>query len=208
MFEELLFRILFLTIYGLFAAARIYYRRKAKQPEESGFAPQESKKQSYTWVHLVLFIAIPGMMISIIIFLLSPLWAPWFPFPLPAFIRWIGFILGFCSIPFLLWVHRTLGHYYSAELEIKDQHRLIITGPYARIRHPMYTTFIIFILATILLSANLLVILFGSLVILMFYPMSKIEEAMLLDQFGDEYLEYMKQTGRFFPRLRRPKENA
>jgi protein-S-isoprenylcysteine O-methyltransferase Ste14 len=72
----------------------------------------------------------------------------------------------------------------------------------------MYTIFILFTLSTMLISANLLVTVFATIVIIVFLPVSKKEEQMLLDRFGDEYRDYMKRTGRFFPRLRQHQRNA
>ena len=40
------------------------------------------------------------------------------------------------------------------------------------------------------------------IIIIMFYPISIKEEKLMIDQFGDEYRDYMKRTGRFLPRLR------
>ncbi|MFX1367143.1 MAG: methyltransferase family protein, partial [Promethearchaeota archaeon] len=49
---------------------------------------------------------------------------------------------------------------------------------------------------------NLLLIMFAIFLSIPFHWITKIEETLLIDQFGDEYLEYMKATGRFIPRMR------
>ncbi len=205
MVEELLFRILFVAIWTIFAGVRIYYRRKSTKPTDTGDAPQIKKKQKLGWMLLVLSIGILGMIISIIVYLLMPLWILWFPIPLPSLVRWIGVILGFCTVPFLVWIHRTLGRFWAADLEIKEDHTLMTSGPYSRIRHPMYTVFILFTLSALLIASNLFVTVFAIIVILMFYPISIKEEEMMLDQFGDEYRDYIQRTGRFLPSLRQVK---
>jgi protein-S-isoprenylcysteine O-methyltransferase Ste14 len=205
MSEELLFQILFLIFFGVFAAFRIYYRAKAARIQ-SVEKHETTQKRGIGWAGVVLSIGILGMFASIIIYLLIPLFVVWFHLPFPALIRWIGVLLLAGSIPLLVWIHRTLGRYYAPELKIQTEHLIISTGPYSRVRHPMYTTFILLTLGIILITANLFVTVFGLLIILMLYPISKHEESMLLDQFGDKYHDYMQRTGRFLPRLRQPKD--
>lgn len=208
MFEEILFRILFLLIFAIFGGFRIYYRRKSRQYKKPEDEQQKGKRQRFGWAEIILSIGILGMLISMVLYLIIPPWIPWFPLPIPSILRWIGVSLGFSVIPFLIWIHRTLGQYYSAVLEIKEKHTLITIGPYARIRHPMYTVFILYTFSILLLAANLLVTIFTLMIISMFYPVSKKEEQMLIGEFSDQYREYMKRTGRFFPRIRQQKKGT
>ncbi len=106
------------------------------------------------------------------------------------------------AIVLTVWIHHVLGKQYSAKLEIQKGHKLITVGPYSRIRHPMYTTLNLFSISVSLISSNLLIILSAISVAIPFLWIARSEEKILIDQFGEEYLEYMKNTGRFFPRLR------
>jgi protein-S-isoprenylcysteine O-methyltransferase Ste14 len=54
-----------------------------------------------------------------------------------------------------------------------------------------------------LTTSNLLVILFAALVVIPFPWIARAEEEMLLETFGDDYREYMRRTGRFFPRMQK-----
>lgn len=206
--EELVFRIIFAVMYGIFGLTRIFYRRKATKSRREQSDEPAKTEPIRNWAHIAISISILGMLIAYILYLFIPPWIPWFPLPFPYFLRWFGVLLGLCAVPLLIWTHRTLGRWWSAELEIQNQHRIITTGPYARIRHPMYTAFIIFTLGTVLLAANLFVTIFGLLVSIFLYPISKTEEQMLLNEFGDYYRDYMKHTGRFIPRIRQPKKPA
>jgi protein-S-isoprenylcysteine O-methyltransferase Ste14 len=58
---------------------------------------------------------------------------------LHALVRWSGSLLGILGIALLIATHRALGRNWSGQLEIADSHRLVVAGPYRRIRHPMYT---------------------------------------------------------------------
>jgi protein-S-isoprenylcysteine O-methyltransferase Ste14 len=139
------------------------------------------------------------MFISIILYLLAPPWFGWSQLPFPALLRIVGIILGISSLPLLIWTHRTLGKYYAPVLELKEKHTLIDIGPYSRVRHPMYSVFIIFTLSMALITVNLFVTIFSIVVVSVFPFIAKQEEEMLLKQFGSEYQSYMEKTGRFFP---------
>ena len=118
-------------------------------------------------------------------------------------VRWLGVIVAALFNPILYWIHSTLDKQYSADLSIKDDHKLIEVGPYRTVRHPMYTVFIVFTISIAIITTNLLCIICSILISCSFPSITKSEELMLIDAFGDEYQSYMKRTGRFFPRIRR-----
>lgn len=195
------YRILFVALYALFFVVRGYYRF-AKPKRDEPAAVQERK--AFGKAEVVVSIAVLGYFVSIILYLLNPPWFAWSQIPdYPEFAHWIGFLLGLVSIPFLWWIHKTLDRQYSPCLQIKESHLLITDGPYANVRHPMYTVLSAFSFGVSLLTANLLVIGFAVLLIIPFPFIARKEEQMLLETFGEEYSEYMKRTGRFFPRLRK-----
>jgi protein-S-isoprenylcysteine O-methyltransferase Ste14 len=120
--------------------------------------------------------------------------------PLPAPARLLGVALSVASLIYLVRVHRALGRHWSASLRLRDDHRLVMTGPYARVRHPMYTALIGNMLGLCLLSSNLVVILPRAAQILMLLIRMGKEESMMLSRFGEEYRAYMARTGRLLPR--------
>jgi protein-S-isoprenylcysteine O-methyltransferase Ste14 len=65
-------------------------------------------------------------------------WIDAFRFPLPDWLRWIGFVIGLISVIFWTWVQSVLDVQWSAQLQLVKDHHLITSGPYARIRHPLY----------------------------------------------------------------------
>jgi protein-S-isoprenylcysteine O-methyltransferase Ste14 len=79
---------------------------------------------------------------------------------------------------------------------------LVDTGPYRWIRHPIYTAYLVNYVSGGLVAGNLVltfvpVIFFGLLV---FVRVDK-EEALLIDEFGQNYRDYMKRTGRLLPKV-------
>lgn len=105
-----------------------------------------------------------------------------------------------------MWVfrrtHKALGRNWSITLEIREKHELISRGPYALVRHPMYTSFLLMGLGQAFLLPNWVAGLAGLLGtgILFFLRVDK-EERMMLDIFGAEYQAYMDRTKRIIPYL-------
>ncbi|MFX1254212.1 MAG: methyltransferase [Promethearchaeota archaeon] len=194
---ELMFRTLFIIIYAVFAGVRIYYRSQTLGRESEKEITMKTKSM------IALSLAIIGYFLAIGLWLLFPQIVIIFQIPLPLLIRWLGVGMAIIAIALVVWIHRTLGRQYSAKLEIQQEHQLITVGPYSKVRHPMYTTFNLFSLSVALISANLLLIFFAIAIAIPFYWIAKTEEKMLIEQFGNEYLEYMQSTGRFLPRFGR-----
>ena len=195
--EELMFRIIFILTYSIFGAVRVFYRSQNLGRESE---KDESLKDAPT---IVLSVAILGYFVCMFFYILLPQWIIWAHLNLPIFVRWSGVVLSAIGIGLLIWIHHTLGKQYSPKLAIQKEHKLISSGPYNRVRHPMYTVFILFSIAVALIASNLLLLIFAILIAVPFHWISKKEERLLIDQFGEEYLNYMKRTGRFLPPIRR-----
>jgi len=120
----------------------------------------------------------------------------------PMFIQAIGGIVTLSSILLLHKVHQSLGDNFSARLELQENHTLIKTGPYKRVRHPMYTTGFLYLIGAGLLSGNLVVLIIPTLsfTVLVALRISD-EEKMLQEHFPEEWPQYRQQTGRFLPKF-------
>ncbi|MHA2285959.1 MAG: methyltransferase [Candidatus Thorarchaeota archaeon] len=199
MADELTFRVLFIVLYALFFIPRGYYRFvKPRQEKETS----EAVRLGFGKTQAALSIIILGYLVTSILYLLSQPWMDWSQIPqYPIWLRLGGTIIVLVMIPLLTWIHRELDRQYSAVPEIKTDHQLITTGPYEKVRHPMYTVFCLLSLGMSLVTANMLVILFAVLLTVAFPWWVRVEEQMMIETFGDEYIEYMDRTGRFFPKL-------
>lgn len=122
-----------------------------------------------------------------------------FTFPAPPWLRWAGLVLGMTSVGLFAWTHAALGRFWSPHLQLRPSHRLIADGPYARIRHPMYSAILGWMMSLGLVAANWIPLACAALVAVNFALRIQGEEQMMLQQFGDEYREYMKRTGRLLP---------
>jgi len=124
-----------------------------------------------------------------------------FSFSTPAVIR-IGLLLMTLALLLRWWSIATLGRLFTVNVAIRTEHRLIDDGPYRLVRHPAYTAILLFHFGAALCLGNLL-----SLIALMLPAFlallnrMRVEENVLLENFGDSYRQYMKRTKRLIPAI-------
>ncbi|HUR27231.1 MAG TPA: protein-S-isoprenylcysteine O-methyltransferase [Planctomycetota bacterium] len=96
--------------------------------------------------------------------------------------------------------HADLGTNWSMTLQVREDHRLVTSGVYARIRHPMYAAIFCIALAQLLLLANWIA---GPAMLvaftLVFAARVHPEEQMMRERFGAEYETYARRTKRLIP---------
>ncbi|HSK65647.1 MAG TPA: protein-S-isoprenylcysteine O-methyltransferase, partial [Anaerolineales bacterium] len=123
-------------------------------------------------------------------------------YTLPAWAGWLGVVL-IAGAVFIFWrAHADLGLNWSPTLEIRERHELITGGIYAHIRHPMYASQWLWVLAQPLLLQNWIAGFLNLLVFVPFYFLRvREEERLMLEQFGDRYRSYMQRVGAVLPRF-------
>ena len=96
--------------------------------------------------------------------------------------------------------HKALGKMWSVSLQLKDDHKLVSSGVYRHLRHPMYSAFWLMALAQALLLPNWVAGLAG-LIGFGFLYFSRVgpEERMMEAAFGEQYRAYMARTKRVIP---------
>jgi len=202
---NLIFRIILLSLWISIAVVRGYYGRKTKTHDSLDGMKEKLKtaesEMGRGGIALAAVFAVIGVL-GIILYFLAPPWWTWTHIPLDEWVQWSGAILASISILYLIWVHRHLDSQWSIALEIYEDHKLITTGPYRRVRHPMYLGMFVYTIGLCLISLDVLVILFFMYTILVNYRRIPGEEQMMIDQFGEEYTEYMKRTGKLIPSFR------
>jgi protein-S-isoprenylcysteine O-methyltransferase Ste14 len=201
----MVFLVLFFAIVFIGTGIRRYYSYKIEKTRQKPSIKEriEEMMQAEGRTFTVLFFAQ-----SVYVIILPPLYLLFpssfllFQMPFPNWLRWLGVGLGFLSIPFLLWVHYVLDKEWSVTLKLQTDHKLVTSGPYRRIRHPMYTVLIMYELSWVLVSANLLFLIYYVIAILLIILRIPKEERMMLEKFGEEYRSYMKRTGWLLPYFR------
>ena len=93
-----------------------------------------------------------------------------------------------------------LGRFFTANVAITTDHKLIDTGPYHLVRHPSYTGLFLIFFGFGLSFANLASLLIMIVpVYAVFLWRIRVEEQALLGAFGEKYRDYMKRTKRLVP---------
>ncbi len=191
------FRVILSSLYILFLLVRVSYMRRGS---ESGKRVSRAR-QDRLRIGLISAFSLVGL-IAGLVHVFAPQRARWATLPTPTWSRWLGAALGIVAVPLFRWTHHALGKNWSADLVIKEEHTLVTGGPYRWVRHPMYTAFFGSSLAFFLLSANWVIGLAGLGTSILGASRVHKEEALMIEEFGDEYRAYMKRTGRFLPRMR------
>lgn len=110
----------------------------------------------------------------------------------------IGAILVLLGVSLAIWARVHLGRNWSSHPSLKVGHELITSGPYALVRHPIYTGVIVSALGSALVTSAWWLVILLFLVIL-FVRRIYIEEATMTAQFPDKYPEYKKRTWALVP---------
>lgn len=146
--------------------------------------------------------------VFIILLTIQPIILPWLAlYSSAGWARWVqgfGILLVAGSLLLQLWARLHLGRFYAERAEIQPGHQLIDSGPYAYIRHPLFTSYFIFITGLLLVSPTLLMFLVFLYTYWDFSQAARRDEQLMLAHMP-EYANYMLRTARFFPRLTKPR---
>lgn len=116
----------------------------------------------------------------------------------------VGFTLIIGGNISLLLAYRKLGVYWNYPIDgTSKKKKLVKTGIYGRIRHPIYLSFNIFCIGFNLLLLDWFLLILYVIGSIGLYIQAIDEEKILLRHFGEEYAEYMERTGRFFIKLKK-----
>jgi protein-S-isoprenylcysteine O-methyltransferase Ste14 len=112
----------------------------------------------------------------------------------------IGAALALAGVGFAIWARLTLGHYWSGlVMTVREGHQLVQTGPYAIVRHPIYTGMLAAILGTTLTLGTLaswLAVPAGLAGILI---RVEVEERLMAAEFGPAHAVYRARTKKLIP---------
>jgi protein-S-isoprenylcysteine O-methyltransferase Ste14 len=118
-------------------------------------------------------------------------------------VGWCGTAITALGIAFSVWARVQLGRYWSSQITLKAGHQLIRTGPYALVRHPIYTGILLGLVGTVLWLGEYRDLLSLPLFVAALWWKARREEALLMGAFINEYADYRRHTGMLLPRLLR-----
>jgi protein-S-isoprenylcysteine O-methyltransferase Ste14 len=202
--EEVLFRIIFWAlILIIIAANRILpavRAKKSKQKVLPGNQAMKNEGKPTLLLRIVLFIV---LVTFLALYSIYPPFLNAIHIPLPVWLRWLGTSLSIIGA--ILWIYSqaVLDRYWSPQLQIQKDHKLVTSGPYRLIRHPIYAAMFIWSIGLALLTANLVFMMFTVIAIIGLIARVPKEERMMIVKFGKEYEEYQKNTGKYFLKIRK-----
>ena len=123
----------------------------------------------------------------------------WRFLPNSAAIAWTGFGIAAVGCAFAIWARFLLGTNWSATVTLKQEHELVRRGPYAIVRHPIYSGGLVGLFGTAIAEGELRGLLGVALAFVAWRMKSQLEESFLKDQFGAEYLRYQQQVKALIP---------
>jgi len=200
MTTESIFHIAFWVLFAGVLAMRIYFALRVRRAGERVMPDRqavEHEGRAMFAVRVLMFFLLLGWLA---LYAINPPWMEVLSIPFPGWLRWVGFALGLASLGFWAWTQVALGKEWSPQLQLREEHHLVTTGPYTRIRHPLYTAMLGWGTSVALVTANWVFIVLAVVAIAALFARVPREEQMMIEEFGEEYKAYMQRTGRFFPK--------
>ncbi len=105
------------------------------------------------------------------------------------------------SMAFIVGGFALLSAAWKVLYQAQRVHRLAITGPYARVRHPQYDAFVLIMFGFLLQWTTLLTLLMFPVLVWMYVRLARREEREAVKEFGDAYVRYAQKTPAFFPQM-------
>jgi protein-S-isoprenylcysteine O-methyltransferase Ste14 len=123
------------------------------------------------------------------------------PWPTRFWPFWLGAGLMVAGLLFAVWAREHLGRNWSRSVTIKEDHELINSGPYAVVRHPIYTGILAGFLGTAIAVSEVRGYIAFALVFLALWLKLRMEEQWMRSQFGETYATYTHKTAALVPYL-------
>ncbi len=154
------------------------------------------KKQMTRW-GVGLMLTLISVIYAAVIFVIHFVWLPHLALPLPRFISLpLGILLVAIGLPVFILPGMKIDRYFN-------QGKLATEGIYAFFRHPIYGSWIVFIMPGVaFIIDSLLALTIPLFVYGVFRILIGEEEKYLEQKFGDEYFEYKRRVGSIFPKIK------
>lgn len=169
--------------YGIAAYAIRARARLERPPTVAEVGGLARRSPSFIWVPYVVMALRPGPEID-------------FPEPL----RWLGLALVPAGVALMVSSAATLGRHFDVEVLVHGAHQVVRRGPYAVVRHPIYSGMAVHFLGACLATGNL-VLLAGTLLVTFpaLYQRASAEERLLRERLGDAYERYAREVPMLVP---------
>jgi protein-S-isoprenylcysteine O-methyltransferase Ste14 len=190
MFYRGLFISLFVVMWAGWAAIWIAMARGVKPPAQS-----ESRASRLSHVG-------PLLIAAYLLAAPAPVPAPALHgrfVPLAVWPPALGATLGFVGLALCVWARVTIAANWSGDVQLKRGHELIVGGPYAHVRHPIYTGLLMMFAGTALAVGEWRAALAVAVAAAAFWLKLRREEALMRRQFGEAYARYASRVPALIP---------
>jgi protein-S-isoprenylcysteine O-methyltransferase Ste14 len=190
------FRVVLIVALLLILPIGIYHRLKSQSTRE-----RLDRSQEGLFILATLRLVGVALWLGLIAWMIDPGWMAWSSGTLPTWLRWtgVGVIAMACGL--LVWTFHCLGTNLTDTVVTRQEHTLIVYGPYRWVRHPFYDSAALLVVAVFLITANWFLFVIGGGLFCLLIIRTRTEEKNLVARFGDSYRAYMERTGRFLPRV-------
>jgi len=118
-------------------------------------------------------------------------WSPW------GF--WAAALITALGLLFTVWARIHLGRNWSGTVTIKREHELIASGPYALVRHPIYTGLIVAIIGSAMAQGEWRGVLAVFIAWAALWRKLRLEERWMVERFGEQYTTYRRRVPALVP---------
>jgi protein-S-isoprenylcysteine O-methyltransferase Ste14 len=122
-------------------------------------------------------------------------------YPHGLFIQYFGVLLMLLGLGFAVWARFVLGRNWSGIVTVKEDHTLITAGPYAWVRHPIYTGILLALLGTAFALGTILNLVEVPAVAFALWLKLRTEEKFMLETFGEQYTAYGRRVKALIPHV-------
>lgn len=177
---------------------RLVYKSYKKTGHNAGFWPAESLGRALR------FLWFPAILLWFVVPLLvvfrgasSPFTAYFWSIPV---LEWLGVLIAAAAFGATLVCWKKMGKSWRMGIDPGEKTQLVVTGPYAYVRHPIYALSSLLMLASILAVPTPAMLIVGMIHLIFLQWEARREERYLVGAHGDDYAQYLRRVGRFVPR--------
>jgi protein-S-isoprenylcysteine O-methyltransferase Ste14 len=119
--------------------------------------------------------------------------------PADQWVAWTGCAVGMAGVALAVWARLRLGRNWSGTVTVKQDHTLVRSGPYALVRHPIYSGLSLALVGTAVVFGEVRCLIGAALAFFEWKRKSQLEERFMIEQFGRDYIQYRREVKGLIP---------
>ena len=119
--------------------------------------------------------------------------------PMDPAIAYVGLAITIIGLGFAVWARFAIGRNWGGLITVQQDHKLMRTGPYGIVRHPIYSGFMLATLGTAIIVGEIGGLVSVALIVISWGYKARLEESFMIEQFGAEYEDYRRDVKGLIP---------